>query len=72
MESKVLGRKDEIRDLGRNIVHLKDYLSAIAVNIRNKSRDLGKGAGKIEKISEDVHHVMEEVKGSAQEIAAGS
>lgn len=70
VELKVLGRKDEIGDLGRNIVHLKDSLSAIVVNIRNRSGDLSKGAGKIEKISEDVYHVMEEVKGSAQEIAA--
>lgn len=70
VEQKILDRKDEIGDLGRNIVHLKDSLSAIVVNIHNKSGDLSKGAGKIEKISEDVYHVMEEVKGSAQEIAA--
>lgn len=70
VEQKILDRKDEIGDLGRNIVHLKDSLSAIVVNIHNKSGDLSKGAGKIEKISEEVYHVMEEVKGSAQEIAA--
>ena len=70
VEQKILDRKDEIGDLGRNIVRLKDSLSAIVVNIHNKSGDLSKGAGKIEKISEEVYHVMEEVKGSAQEIAA--
>lgn len=59
VEQKLLGRKDEIGDLGRNIVHLKDSLSAIVVNIRNKSGDLSKVQDIIEKQEEDIRKTSE-------------
>lgn len=67
---KILSRKDEIGDLGRNILHLKDELRSIVTQIHAKSKALGKEADHIEKISESVYQVMKEVNDSAQEMAA--
>ncbi|MCM1411987.1 MAG: methyl-accepting chemotaxis protein [Lachnospiraceae bacterium] len=70
IEQSILSRKDEIGDLGKNILHLKDSLRAIVKNIHAKSADLGSGVTQIEKISQKVHQVMEEVNHSTQEMTA--
>lgn len=69
MESHILARKDEIGDLGRNILNLKNELRAIVTNIHEKSNILNSDSSKIEEISENVYQFMKEVNTSAQEIA---
>lgn len=70
IDPKIMSRKDEIGDLGKNIFHLKDSLREIVLNIHSKSQELSKESEKIEHISENVYQVMREVSGSAQEMAA--
>lgn len=67
---KLLSRKDEIGDLAQNILHLKDTLREIVINIHTRSEALGKEAAHIENISENVYQVMKEVNNAAQEMAA--
>jgi len=66
----VLKRKDEIGDLGKNILYLKESLSAIVKNIHAKSRELESQAAHIESVSQDVYQVMKEVNHSTQEMTA--
>ncbi|MCM1174855.1 MAG: methyl-accepting chemotaxis protein [Blautia sp.] len=70
IEQGILDRKDEIGDLGRNILCLKDSLRGIVKNIHEKSTDLGNEVTQIEKISQKVYQVMEEVNHSTQEMTA--
>lgn len=72
MEQSVLNRKDEIGDLGKNILHLKDSLSAIVKNIHTKNRELENEVTHIESISQNVYQVMKEVNNSTQEMTASS
>lgn len=50
IEPGVLNRKDEIGDLGKNILHLKNSLYAIVKNIHTKSEELGSDVTHIESI----------------------
>lgn len=70
IDSKILNRKDEIGDLGKNIFHLKDSLRSIVQNIHTRSQKLGSESEQIEHISANVYQVMTEVSNSAQEMAA--
>lgn len=70
IEQSVLDRKDEIGNLGRNILHLKESLRAIVKNIHTKSRELESQAVLIESVSQDVYQVMKEVNNSTQEMTA--
>lgn len=66
----LLSRKDEIGELAKNILHLKDALRDIVINIHTKSKSLNAEAEHIEHISENVYQVMKEVNNAAQEMAA--
>ncbi|MCM1416653.1 MAG: methyl-accepting chemotaxis protein [bacterium] len=70
IEQDILERKDEIGELGKNILCLKDSFRAIVKNIHAKSADLGNEITSIEKISQKVHRVMEEVNHSTQDMTA--
>lgn len=70
IERSILDRKDEIGDLGKNILHLKDSLRAIVKNIHTKSEELGSEAAHIESISQNVYQVMKEVNNSTQEMTS--
>lgn len=70
IDPKLLSRRDEIGDLAKNILHLKDALRDIVINIHTRSTALGEEAERIENISESVYHVMKEVNNAAQEMAA--
>lgn len=70
IERSMLDRKDEIGDLGKNILHLKDSLRAIVKNIHTKSEELGSEATRIESISQNVYQVMKEVNHSTQEMTS--
>lgn len=70
IEKNVLGRRDEIGDLGKNIFHLKDSLRSIVKNIHTKSEELESEVAHIESISRDVYQVMREVNSSTQEMTA--
>lgn len=70
IERNVLSRKDEIGNLGKNILHLKESLRAIVKNIHTKSRELESKAVHIESVSRDVYQIMKEVNHSTQEITA--
>lgn len=70
IDPKLLSRRDEIGDLAKNILHLKDALRDIVINIHTRSTALGEEAECIENISESVYHVMKEVNNAAQEMAA--
>lgn len=70
IEQNVLSRKDEIGNLGKNILHLKESLRAIVKNIHTKSRELESKAVHIESVSRDVYQIMKEVNHSTQEITA--
>ena len=72
ISANILNRRDEIGDLGRNILNLKDKLYAIVTNIHHKSSALGKESAIMEEISANVYQVMQEVNHSAQEMAVGS
>lgn len=69
VEQSILNRKDEIGDLGRNILNLRNELHNIVINIHEKSKILNLETSKIEEISENVYQFMKEVNTSAQEIA---
>lgn len=70
IDQSMLDRKDEIGDLGKNILHLKDSLYAIVKNIHTKNKDLGSEVARIESITQDVYQVMKEVNNSTQEMTA--
>lgn len=70
IEQSVLSRKDEIGNLGRNILHLKESLRAIVKNIHTKSRELERQTVHIETVSQNVYQVMKEVNHSTQEMTA--
>lgn len=72
IEQSILNRRDEIGDLGRNILHLKDSLRDIVKNIHARSSELGSEATHIETISQEVYQVMKEVNSTTQEMAASS
>lgn len=72
IEQNVLSRKDEIGNLGNNILHLKESLRAIVKNIHTKSRELESQAVHIESVSRDVYQIMKEVNHSTQEMTASS
>lgn len=54
----------------QNILHLKDALRDIVIDIHTKSEVLSGEAAHIEHISENVYQVMKEVNNAAQEMAA--
>ncbi len=70
VEKRILDRKDEIGDLGRDILNLKEKLHKIVTNIHGKSDALGKETSRIAKIARNVHQVMEEVNNAAQDMAS--
>lgn len=70
IEQSVLSRKDEIGNLGKNILHLKESLRAIVKNIHTKSKELESQAVHIETVSRDVYQIMKEVNHSTQEMTA--
>lgn len=70
IEQSVLSRKDEIGNLGKNILHLKESLRAIVKNIHTKSTELESQAVHIETVSRDVYQIMKEVNHSTQEMTA--
>lgn len=70
IDQSVLNRKDEIGNLGKNILHLKESLRAIVKNIHTKSRELESQAVHIESVSRDVYQIMKEVNHSTQEMTA--
>ncbi len=65
----ILGRKDEIGDLGRNIINVTEKLRAIITDIHAKSSALHEESGRIETISSNAFRTMEEVNHSAQDMA---
>lgn len=70
IDQSVLSRKDEIGNLGKNILHLKESLRAIVKNIHTKSKELESQAVHIESVSRDVYQIMKEVNHSTQEMTA--
>lgn len=70
IDQSVLSRKDEIGNLGKNILHLKESLRAIVKNIHTKSKELESQAVHIESVSREVYQIMKEVNHSTQEMTA--
>mgnify|MGYP001025104367 CR=1 FL=1 len=70
IDQKLLDRRDEIGDLAKNVLHLKDALRGIVINIHTRSEALNNEAARIESISENVYQVMKEVNNAAQDMAA--
>lgn len=69
VENRILRRKDEIGELGGSIRTLRDELNQIIFGIQKKSGEVSEETVVLEKISEDVHQVMEEVERAIQGIA---
>lgn len=69
LDPSILKRKDEIGDLGKNIIRLTEKLHEIVIEIHKKSKELRKESVKIEKISDNVYQVMREIKNATQEMA---
>lgn len=69
VEKGILARRDEIGDLGRSIVSLKEKLAQIIQGIREKSDDVCGESDVLRDVTEAVYHVMKEVDNTAQSIA---
>lgn len=69
VEPKILERKDEIGELGKSILNLKEKLHTIVVNIHDKSGDLNTQSVQIEEISNNIYQAMEEVNRAAHQMA---
>lgn len=69
VDQKVLKRKDEIGELGRSILNLKDKLHVIVSDIYEKSGELNEQSSQIEDFSQKIYQVMNEVNKAAHEMA---
>lgn len=69
VDQKVLKREDEIGELGRSILNLRDKLHVIVADIYEKSGELNEQSGQIEDFSEKIYQVMDEVNKAAHEMA---
>lgn len=72
VEPEILGRKDEIGELGKSILNLNDKLHIIVEDIHDKSGSLNVESVQIEEISKDIYRVMEEVNSAAHQMAESS
>lgn len=68
VEAKILDRKDEIGELGRSILNLKEKLHTIVVDIHDKSANLNMETVQIEEISNNIYQVMDEVNRTAHQM----
>lgn len=69
VEPKILGRKDEIGELGKSILNLKEKLHTIVADIHDKSGNLNTESAQIEEISKNIYQVMDEVNRAAHQMA---
>lgn len=69
---QILDRKDEIGDVGRGILNLKEKLHNIIAMVAEKSEELNQESTGLETISAEAYQAMEEVERSSQEMASSS
>lgn len=69
IKEKVLLRRDEIGELGKSILNLRDKLHQIVADIHDKSQNLNMESVQIEEISQNIYQVMNEVNQAAREMA---
>lgn len=69
---QILARKDEIGDVGRGILNLKEKLHNIIAMVAEKSERLNQDSTGLETISTEAYQAMEEVERSSQEMASSS
>lgn len=69
VEDKILQRKDEIGELGRNIKSLKDKFRQIIYGIRTKSDDVFQESDILKNTTETVYHIMKEVDNAVHNIS---
>lgn len=68
VEQAVLSRKDEIGELGKSILNLKEKLHAIVSGIHDTSGNLNMKTARIEEFSNNIYHVMEDVNKAVQDM----
>lgn len=69
IDEKLLGRKDEIGEVGRSLHNLKEKLGIIITEINEKSDKLNSQANQLTSISKQVLDTMKDVDASAQQMA---
>lgn len=72
VEDRIVRRKDEIGELGKSIMELRDRLSLIVADIRKKSEEVGEETAMLENISEMMNRGMTEIGQAIQGIADSS
>ena len=72
VEDRIVQRKDEIGELGKSIMELRDRLSLIVADIRKKSEEVGEETAMLENISEMMNRGMTEIGQAIQGIADSS
>jgi methyl-accepting chemotaxis protein len=68
VDPKILKRKDEIGELGNGILNLKTELQKMIGIIRDKSRNLNDESVDLQRLSDSVYDIMQEVDRAAQEM----